>query len=211
MRSAASRALDLHSTCREHRYLPPPSELRSGPLGPPSSQSPGRWKPLHERRSLLAPFNLAITIAGAAAALAGSLLAAPTSSPRWPFIAIAGACTAAIVALASRIRSLATAAGAVVVVLTLAGMDTPRLWLGVLPWTIVIGIYAAFTAQSWYTLKHPFEDLVLVLRTGSAILAKVLLGRAAWDRLQVSGAGAATGSAPTPATSTSLPIRSSNL
>jgi hypothetical protein len=142
---------------REHtlglvRWTPRAADPRDLDAG----DDPSRWRALHGRTPLSAPWNVALVVAGGAAAPAGALLAGQAASP---VLALAGAACAVLVALAAR-RRLAAAlvvSGALSATHALLGTDRPV--AAVAPLLVVLLAHASFTSQCTSELGHPLHRL----------------------------------------------------
>jgi len=151
---------------------------------PQSGNNVTGWRALHDRRPLNAPYNLAILVAGAASTVLGRLLAGPADVASGLLAAMAGGAAALTVVVARYARILVMTAAVLGVGAVTQASNFPRPWLMNIPWVAIMGVYVIFTAQSWSTLKHPFADLLPVMRTFGMRLMRLFVGKASWDRLQ---------------------------
>jgi hypothetical protein len=146
---------------REHtlglvRWLPshPPGDGASGPSG---------WRALRGRTSVRAPWNLALTVATAAAALAGHLLAGGSSVRATLLVALVGALTALALSQLPRWRAWSGAGAAVLLVFVAlaAGLDRPA--VAALPLLVVLVAHSCFVRQCADEVGRPLHRLQRLL------------------------------------------------
>lgn len=128
------------------------------PQAPDASGGAGlaQWRPLSGRTPTSAPWNLATTAAGAAAAALGFGLAGASGAIEIGFALLFGAGAAAAVLVSGRrLAVLLIGAGLIAVLAQIAGAERP--WLAILPWVLVTADHMLFAAQSCATLAHPLR------------------------------------------------------
>ncbi|MCW2681786.1 MAG: putative rane protein [Frankiales bacterium] len=123
-------------------------------LGAPDE--PAHWRALHGRTPLTAPWNVAILLSGACAALAGHLL---TGGDAGAVVLLAGAAGALAVVLAERRRLEASVGAAAALVVVQAALGTPAPVVASVPWLVVLLAHASFTSQCTADLGHPLHRL----------------------------------------------------
>ncbi|MCW2922815.1 MAG: putative rane protein [Thermoleophilia bacterium] len=116
-----------------------------------------RWQPLLRRTSLGAPWNLALVVSGASAAVAGRLLVGREVGLGLGVAAMLGGVLAAVVALAGARRPLLVALSAAALAASFNALGSPRAVLAAVPWVAVGAAHAWFSAQSLATLGHPLR------------------------------------------------------
>ena len=146
---------------REHtvglvRWLPTQAPRDAG-------VSPSRWQPLHGRTSPVAPWNLALVVAGGGAGLSGHLLSGGGGSPVALVAVAVGAATATVVSQLPRVRGLCALAGALLLLglELVAGQD--RAPVAVLPLLIVFTAHRCFARQRADEVGHPLRHLQRLL------------------------------------------------
>jgi hypothetical protein len=178
---------------REHllglvRWLPALVGARS--FTDPRERSATSWAALRGRTPVLAPWNLAVIVAGAAAALTGRLLVGSPTAVQAAVAAALGGLAALVVVLAPRstgraagVRLLAVFAGAAVLVATLLVQAADAAAVALLPWLAVLLAYAYFTNHSMRTmgrwgrwLRGRFGELL-------APVARLTIGDETWSAL----------------------------
>jgi hypothetical protein len=176
------------SHAREHllaltRWLPSSVDPRT--LNGPAGVSLSRWAMLRGRTPVSAPWNIAETIAGAAAAAAGSLLTARGTGAAAGEVAILGGLVSLAVTCLPRLRLLVAGAGAGAVTLlaALAAASVPRPLVAVLPWLAVTAAYLHFSAQSLDTMGYLGRAARGAVRQALAALARLAVGRQTWQVL----------------------------
>lgn len=138
------------------------------------------WTPLWQRTSLVAPWNIALGLAGVAAAMTGRLLCEPSSPGQLVTTGIAGAAATVAVVAVRRARAFVVAAATAGLLGVFALMDTPRALLGVAPWLLISAAYLYFSSRSLYDLGRPGP----ITRTLTAVpkaLARLVFGAPTWD------------------------------
>ena len=139
---------------REHslalvRWLPETADAAGG-------DGLAHWRPLSGHTSMRAPWNLATTVAGGAAATLGFGLAGASGAVEIGLAALCGgAGAAALLASQRRPPALLIGAGVLAVVAQVAGAQRP--WLAILPWMLVTADHVLFASQSCATLAHPLR------------------------------------------------------
>jgi hypothetical protein len=121
-----------------------------------SGDNPSRWRALHGRTPLSAPWNAGLVVAAAAAALVGSLLVDGTGGP---VVAAAGAAAALTVAVAERHRLGAALGASALLAAAHAALGTGRPLAAVVPLLVVLLAHASFTSQCSADLGHPLHRL----------------------------------------------------
>jgi hypothetical protein len=157
----------------------------------PSSAAPGeplrRWAVLRGRTPVSAPWNLALPVAGAAAALTGVLLTRPSAGPElWMFAVVGGAVSLAVAGL-SRWRLPAAGAAAAVLLVAVLAASVPRPLVAVLPWAGVMACYLHFSAQSLATMGDLGRRLRGALGRGLAPVVRMAVGHRTWQLLASDG------------------------
>jgi len=153
---------------REHtlglvRWLPPRVDRRDVADG----GGVGRWRALHGRTPLHAPWNVATVIAAAGAAATGHLLVDGADGGVTALLAAAGVSSGLVVVLTARRRALAALAAASALALVEGALGLPQPLVAVLPMLAVLLAHASFTSQCQADLGHPLHRLqALALRTG---------------------------------------------
>lgn len=138
-----------------------PTGLRAGVPVP----EPCAWRALQVTTRWTAPWNLAVVVAGAAAALAGALLTGQEGVGWSALAALAGVAAAGATTRAEGngrwLVALATAAGTGVLVALTGGTA-----LSALPVLVVVVAYCFFTSQCADDIGRPLHRLDPVLRRG---------------------------------------------
>jgi hypothetical protein len=177
------------SHAREHllaltRWLPSRVDPRilTGSTGAPLD----RWAVLSGRTPVLAPWNVAVFIAGGAAAITGLLLTDGGGAAVWTVAAVGGG-AALTAACLPRQRTPLVGAGAVGLLGIFLFVGSAHPLVALLPWLGVMVAYVHFSAQSLSTMGH----LGRVIR-GAAVrvlapLVRLLVGRPTWQALTWSG------------------------
>lgn len=124
------------------------------------------WRPLHGPTPLVAPWNAASVVAGAAGALTGRLLVAPAAPVEAALTAAGGAVAAAAVVLVARRRAAAALITGAAFLVALSVVDTPRPAVVVLPWAAAAVVHVSATSRSPRELSRPLRRL-------SPLLARV--------------------------------------
>jgi len=140
------------------------------------------WAPLKGWTSLRAPWNMAMVVAGGAAAVTGRLLCGPCPPLDVLIAAIVGVLATVAVTTAPRWRPGFVLLGAVALLMSLVLTGSPRPLLGVLPWLLISAAYLFFTTC---TLRRLAEDsqLSTALKAFGAAIGRLIVGDATWDAL----------------------------
>jgi hypothetical protein len=167
------------SHAREHllaltRWLPSAVDGRT-PLD--------RWAVLRERTPMLAPWNVALTLAGAAAAVTGLLLSADALGTTVSLVAVLGGAAALSVAGLPRLRLPAAALGALILLGVFAAVLAERPLVAVLPWAGVMAAYLHFSAQSPASMGHLGRMARGGLVRALTPPARLLIGHRTWQAL----------------------------
>ena len=172
---------------REHllglvRWLP----ARTGPRSftDPDEQSVQCWAALRGRTRLSAPWNLAMLVAGAAAALTGRLLTGSTTAGAAVLVAALGALAALGVITTAR-RLVAVAAAAAVLAATFVAQSAGPVAL--LPWLAVLLAYVYFVSHSQRTTGLWGRQVRARLGGLLAPVGRLVIGRETWSALTVAG------------------------
>ena len=149
---------------REHttalvRWVPTHVDPRTVAAGTdaPAAADPARWRALHGRTHVTAPWNLATVLAAAAAAGCGHLLVMPAETTGTAAVALAGALAGLVVVAVSRRRFVAAVALFAVVVAALSAAGSARPVVVALPLLAVLLAHASFTSQCLHELGRPFS------------------------------------------------------
>jgi fructose-1,6-bisphosphatase/inositol monophosphatase family enzyme len=171
------------SQAREHllvlvRWLP--RRLPSPGLGVE------RWAPLAVRTSLVAPWNVAMLVAGSASGIAGRLLCGPASNG--DLLVAAGAATAltTLVVVTTRARHATVLFGAAALGSCLVLASPPKPLIGVLPWLSVSVAYLFFSSRSRHALGRP-GLLTRWLKAAAGAAARSVLGDETWAAVHAAG------------------------
>jgi hypothetical protein len=121
---------------------------------------PAHWRALHPRTPLLAPWNLAAIVAGAAALVAGGSIAGATTVLGVVIAAAAGAVCAGVITQMSRHRAPAVVCAAALLAAAYLVLDSPRALPAASAWTAALAAYAFFTSRSLAMLGHPLRGLL---------------------------------------------------
>jgi hypothetical protein len=141
------------------------------------------WAPLQGRNPLSAPWNLAMVVAGGAAALTGRLLCGPCSLSSGAAASAVGVIMTVIVVSSPRWRGGLVAVGAVTICVVMVLTNAPQPPLGAAPWLLVLGAYLFFSNRTLSKLGGPgpvFGAVAACL----APLGRLVLGQAAWSAIQ---------------------------
>jgi hypothetical protein len=178
---------------REHllglvRWLPTRADPRS--FTDPSEPGATSWAALRGRTAVTAPWNLAMILAGAAAASTGRLLTGPGTAAEAAVSAVLGALAALGVvtvpqaaARATRARLAAAIVGAVVLLIPFALQAVGSPIVALLPWLAVVTAYVYFVSHSLRTMGRCGRQLRAGLMRMSAPVARLALGRETWTAL----------------------------
>nr|WP_161556700.1 hypothetical protein [Micromonospora acroterricola] len=169
---------------REHllalaRWLP--TRVPAGDLPPGADGDVSDWAALRRRTRVSAPWNLAVLVAGTAAAVTGRLLAGTASAGELALSAAVGGLAALAVVLVPRGRVPAVLVGAAVLAGVLLLRGTPRPELAVLPWLAVVGAHVHFSAQRPSSVGRLADRIGALVRAVSVPVARAVVGRATWD------------------------------
>jgi hypothetical protein len=142
---------------REHtlglvRWVPPQADPRD--LAAPDD--PSRWRALHGRTPLSAPWSTGSVVAGAAAALAGHLLVGGAAGV--PVLLLGGLAALGCL-LVPRHRLPAALAAAAALTAAQVALGTDRPLVAAVPWLVVALAHASFTSQCTADLGHPLHRL----------------------------------------------------
>jgi hypothetical protein len=168
---------------REHllalvRWLPNRADPRS--FTDPNERSPKTWAALRGGTPMSAPWNLAMIVAGAAAALTGQLLTSPATASQAMVAAMLGALAAVAVVSAARERLLAVTVGAAVLLTGFAVQSAGAPVVALLPWLAVVTAYVYFTGHSMRTMGVLGRQVRAGLGTMLAPVARLAIGRDTW-------------------------------
>jgi hypothetical protein len=166
---------------REHllalaRWLPTHADVQA--------TSAKDWAAVRTRTPVLAPWNVAMIVAGGSAAVTGLLLTAPASPGATAVAMTTGALAALAAVVAGRGRGVAVALGAVALVAVLMTQDTTAPVLAALPWLALMSAYLRFSGQCLRTMGAAGERLRAGLRSALAPAGRLLIGRETWNALQ---------------------------
>ncbi|MFF3342762.1 hypothetical protein [Streptomyces flavidovirens] len=143
--------------------------------------TPADWMPLRGRTSPAAPWNMALVVAGTAAALTGSLLTMPGSHAGVALTTALGALATAAAVLSPQRRPLVVLAGAAgqwaALLLQRETHPLPTL----LPWLSVMIAYLVFSSRSLNTIGVLSRRLRSVCTVPLAPIARAVLGPATWN------------------------------
>ncbi|HUR73077.1 MAG TPA: hypothetical protein VMZ00_02305 [Sporichthya sp.] len=134
------------------------------PAEVPPGTAPRSWRALRARTPVTAPWNLALIVAGATAALAGRLLVGPEGAAGSLAVAAAGALSALGLAVGIRRRNVAALAGAALMFAGLAITGTDRPGAALLPWAVVAIAHRCFCGQCADDIGHPARRLTMLRR-----------------------------------------------
>jgi hypothetical protein len=152
---------------REHtlglvRWLPARVDARDAARG----GGVERWRPLHGRTPLHAPWNVASIVAAAGAAGTGHLLAGAAHPGESALVVGAGAASGLLVVLAARRRAVAAVGVAAALGLLHTALGMPEPVLAVVPVLAVLLAHASFTSQCQADLGHPLHRISALLSGG---------------------------------------------
>jgi hypothetical protein len=178
---------------REHllglvRWLPTRADPRS--FTDPAERSATCWAALRGRTPVTAPWNLAMIVAGAAAAVTGRLLTGSATATQTTVAAVLGALAALGVVTvssassrAARTRLLAVIVGAAVLMATFTLEATGSPVVAVVPWLAVLSAYVYFVSHSLRTMGRWGGQVRAGLRRMLAPSARLVFGRETWSVL----------------------------
>jgi hypothetical protein len=147
------------------------------------------WAPLKEWTSLQAPWNVAMLVAGGAAAVTGRLLCGPCPPLPGVVSAIVGVLATVAVTSAPRWRPGCVLLGAVALLMSLVLTGSPRPLLAVLPWLLISAAYLFFTTRTPRRLAE-HSQLSTALKAFGAAIGRLIVGDATWDALRAHSSGA---------------------
>jgi hypothetical protein len=152
---------------REHllalvRWLP--GTVTAGSAGRPAA-SLREWPALAEPTPRTAPWNLAIVVAGAGAALTGRLLAGSDADVLAPAAGALLALGAVAAPAGLRTPVVAAGAGALAAALAVSGAERPL--LAALPWLAALGSHAFFGGQTLATIGRGLRGRIAARAGGS--------------------------------------------
>ncbi|QFZ18374.1 hypothetical protein [Saccharothrix syringae] len=151
---------------------------------PPAGQDPADWAALRGRTPPAAPWNLALVVSAAAAALTGRLLTGPAPAAHAVVAAVVGGVAALGAVLVPRGRVAVVLAGAAVQLAVLVAAGAPRPPAAVLPWVAVMAAYLVFSAGSRSTVGAPTRLARSAAAAALAPVARAVVGRATWQVLR---------------------------
>jgi hypothetical protein len=175
---------------REHllglvRWLPGRADPRS--FTDPQERTATSWAALRSGTPVSAPWNLAMMLAGAAAALTGRLLTAPTTAAQATVAAVLGGLAAlgvvtasAATARATRVRLLGVMVGAAALAAVFAFQSARAPVVALLPWLAVVTAYVYFISHSMRTMGVWGQRLRAGVGEMLAPVARLALGRETW-------------------------------
>ena len=169
---------------REHllalvRWLP----SHAGPNDATGSAS--GWAALRGGTPVLAPWNVAAVVAGAAAALTGRLLTGPCGTGQACVVAVVGAAAALAPVVLPTHRWPAVASGGVVLFATLWLQGAPAPAVALLPWLMVTLAYGYCTGLSLRTMGRAGRRVRAVLGGLLAPVARLVVGRETFEACRV--------------------------
>nr|WP_296067508.1 hypothetical protein [uncultured Actinoplanes sp.] len=176
------------SHAREHllaltRWLPSAPDPRT--ITGPADASLTRWAVLRGRTPVVAPWNVAVSIAGGAAAATGLLLIAPGAAV-W-IVAVVGAVAALAVTRLPRRRLLVAGVGAIGLTVTLLATSGPHPLVAVLPWLAVMVAYVHFSGQSLDAMGELGRAVRTAVGRALAPLVRLAVGHRTWQVLASNG------------------------
>jgi hypothetical protein len=137
------------------------------------------WAPLRESRSLLAPWHLALILAGGAAALSGLLLCGEGLSGRAVGLTAVGILATVVIVLGAPWRAMLIVTGGAALFISLVVMGAPHPHLGVLPWLLLMGAYLFYSTRTLRLLGRPSPLGVAISRLASNT-GQYVVGEATW-------------------------------
>jgi hypothetical protein len=172
---------------REHllgltRWLP--SRVEPGTLTGPAGQSLEHWAVLRGRTPVYAPWNVAVSIAGAAAAVTGLLLSGGGTGLAVWAAAVVGGAAALGAARLPRWRKPLVGAGAVGLLAVCLTVAPPHPLVVLLPWVAVMTAYLHFSAQSTATMGHLGRAMRSAVARALEPPARLLVGQHTWQVLE---------------------------
>jgi hypothetical protein len=178
------------SHAREHllgltRWLPARVDQRDVTM--PGDDTAACWAALRSRTAVLAPWNLALILAGAAAALTGRLMTGTATWREAALVAAAGGLVSLAAVVATRSRVFTVVLGAAVLLVALVAQGTPSPLSALLPWLAVMTAYVHFSAQSLRTMGRLGRNLRAWLSRVLTPVARLVVGRQTWEVLMRRG------------------------
>jgi hypothetical protein len=162
------------------------SRVEPGTLTGPAGQSLEHWAVLRGPTPVYAPWNVAASIAGAAAAVTGLLLSGAAAGPAVWAAAVVGGTPALAAARLPRWRKPLVGAGAVGLLAVGLTVTPSHPLVVLLPWLAVMTAYVHFSAQSTATMGHLGRALRSAAARALAPPARLLVGQHTWQVLESS-------------------------
>jgi hypothetical protein len=153
----------------------------------PAVSSATGWAALRGRTAVLAPWNLAAVVAGAAAAVTGQLLTGPATTTGTLVTGAAGGLAALVTVLAARGRVATIAVGGAVLAGIAVARDAPLAVAAALPWVAVTAAYVRSTGGCLDAMGHTGEQLRTRLGGLFVPVGRALFGRETWNLLRDQG------------------------
>jgi fructose-1,6-bisphosphatase/inositol monophosphatase family enzyme len=150
-----------------------PSRLASPGLGIE------RWTPLSERTSPVAPWNVAMLVAGTASGITGRLLCGPASGVHLLVAAGSAAVITTVAVVVTRARPVIVLAGGGALAACLMLTSAQRPLVGVLPWVLVSMAYLFFSSRSRHALGRS-GVLSRWTKAAAASVGRSILGDETW-------------------------------
>jgi hypothetical protein len=174
------------SHAREHllaltRWLP--SQVESRALAGPGGESLDHWAVLRGPTPAWAPWNVAVTITGAAAAVTGLLLSGGAAGRAGWIVAMIGGATSLAATRLHRSRVVLTVAGGAGLLAAFLAVSLPHPLVAVLPWLAVMVAYVHFSAQSMTTMGHLGRIVRGAVGRLLAPPVRLIVGRPTWHEL----------------------------
>jgi hypothetical protein len=175
---------------REHllgltRWLP--SRVEPGTLTGPAGLSLEHWAVLRGPTPVTAPWNVAVSIAGAAAAVTGLLLSGAAAGLPVGAAAVVGGAAALAATRLPRRRQALVGAGAVGLLAVCFVADPAHPFVALLPWLAVMTAYLHFSAQSTATMGNLGRALRGTVARTLTPAARLLVGPHTWQVLESNG------------------------
>jgi hypothetical protein len=166
------------SHAREHllaltRWLPARADV----------ESLDRWAVLRTGTPTSAPWNVAVSVAGAAATITGLLLSGAAADPAIWLVAAVGGTASLVVARLPGSRTLLVGAGAVALFAASTALAPPHPMVALLPWLAVMAAYAHFSAQSLATMGHLGRAVRSAVGRVLTPLSRLVVGHQTWEVL----------------------------
>jgi hypothetical protein len=174
------------SHAREHllaltRWLP--SAIDATEITDAEAERTACWAPLRGRTPVTAPWNLALVVAGAAAAVTGLLLSREPGAGDVGITMLLGALSSLGVILLPRMRPVMVALGAGALLADFAILSTPQPVVAVLPWLAVMAAYLHFSAQSLGSMGEWGRLVRSVVKRALTPVARLAVGHSTWELL----------------------------